>query len=134
MRFDSSDKVTIRAETSNDLLAIRSVNKMAFGRDAEALLVDRLRDESMIFKSLVAVEAGRIVGNIVFSNLWVQTETGGIEALALAPVSVLPDFQGRQIGTRLVIEGLKLCKQGQSVLVLVVGNPKYYSRFGFSAN
>jgi putative acetyltransferase len=125
--------ITIREETQDDILAIHDVNYKAFGQEAEAILVDRLRDELLIFKSLVAISGDKIVGNIVFSHLLLATPSGDRKALALAPMAVLPEFQRRKIGTHLVTQGLELCRKSEAVAVLVLGDPMYYKRFGFSA-
>jgi putative acetyltransferase len=124
--------VMIRAERSDDIAAVHAVNVEAFGREAEAALADRLREELRIFKSLVAVKDGNVVGNVVFSNLSLKTRSGDRNALALAPVAVLPEVQGRKIGTRLITGGLELCRGSEAIAVLVLGDPKYYTRFGFS--
>ena len=125
--------IEIREESPNDVLVVHQINCEAFGQEAEATLVDRLREESLIFKSLVAVMENKIVGNIVFSNLLLTTSSGAGNALALAPMAVLPEFQGRKVGTLLATRGLELCRQSEALAVLVLGNPTYYSRFGFSA-
>ena len=86
---------TIREETLDDAIAIREVNRLAFGGDAEGNLVDRLRDDGLVICSLVAEEEGRIVGHILFSQLQIETPNGVIRSAALAPMAVLPDRQGK---------------------------------------
>jgi putative acetyltransferase len=56
-----------------------------------------------------------------------------IEAISLAPVSVLPAHQRRGIGTLLVAEGLQICRDTGHDIILVLGEPQFYSRFGFSS-
>jgi len=123
----------IREETPDDVESIRQVNRAAFGAEAEAHLVDRLRSEGLVITSLVAVEDGRIVGHILFSELPVETKDGLLRVAALAPMAVLPEFQLRGIGSALVGHGLAACRERGQVGVLVVGHPAYYPRFGFSA-
>jgi putative acetyltransferase len=124
--------VVIRPETATDRDAIRHVNRLAFGQDAEGRLVDALRDGGHVRLSLVAETAGRVVGHILFSDLPVITRAGTVPALALAPMAVLPDFQNQGIGSALVRRGLEMCRQQGHRIVVVLGHPHFYPRFGFS--
>ena len=54
-------------------------------------------------------------------------------SLALAPLSVLPEFQGRGVGTALVKEAHKRARHLGFSSVIVLGTPEYYSRFGYIA-
>src|SRR5213079_1099748 len=94
--------ITIRPETSADHEAIRHVNRLAFGQDEEARLVDALREGGFVRLSLIAEEAGQVVGPILFSDLPIITDAGTVASLALAPMAVLPEFQNRGIGSALV--------------------------------
>lgn len=125
--------VTVRAETPEDLEAIREVNRQAFGREDEARLVDALRDGGFVRLSLVAEEGGRVVGHILFSDLPIVTQAGTLHALALTPMAVQPDRQRQGIGSHLVREGLRACADEGHRIVVVLGHPDYYPRFGFSA-
>src|SRR5262249_26345636 len=122
----------IRPETVADLDAIRHVNRLAFGQDTEARLVDALRDGDYLQVSLVAENAGQVVGHILFSKLPIITEAGTIWALALAPMAVLPEFQNQGIGSALVRSDLEACRDQGHRIVVVVGHPQFYPRFGFS--
>jgi putative acetyltransferase len=122
----------IRPETSADHQAIRHVNRLAFGQDAEASLVDALRDGGHVRLALVAEHAGRVVGHILFSDLPIVTGSGTVPALALAPLAVLPEFQNRGIGSALVRSGLDECRRQGHKIVVVLGHPHFYPRFGFS--
>ena len=122
--------MTIREETPDDVEAIRDVNRLAFGGDEEVRLVDALRAGGFVLVSLIATEAGSVIGHILFSKMG----TGTIFLAALAPVAVLPDHQRRGIGSALIRRGLDLCRDRGCEAVLVVGHPEYYPRFGFSAN
>ncbi len=125
--------LSIRNETPGDHDAIREVNRLAFGQDSEALLVDRLRAGGHVVASLVAVEQEQIVGHILFSELSVDAGARTLHAAALAPMAVRPDRQRRGIGSALVHRGLDVCRERGIAVVLVVGHPAYYPRFGFSA-
>lgn len=123
------------AETEDDYADIYEVNWQAFERAAEGRLVNMLRasKHNVPGLSLVAVKDGRVVGHILFTRLAIETQGGIFEALSLAPLAVLPAFQGQGIGSGLVTEGLKACKGLGFKAVVVVGHPDYYPRFGFSS-
>jgi putative acetyltransferase len=123
----------IRLETSADLDAIRHVHRLAFGQDAEARLVDALRDGGYVRLSLVAGQEGQVIGHILFSDLPIITDAGTVSALALAPLAVRPGYQNQGIGSALIRHGLITCKDHGHRIVVVLGHPKYYPRFGFSA-
>ena len=91
--------MNIRLEAPGDQDPIRQVNRLAFGGDDEARLVDQLRHGKFARLSLVAEQDGQIVGHILFSDLSIITEAGTLAALALAPMAVLPEFQNQGIGS-----------------------------------
>jgi putative acetyltransferase len=122
----------IRKELSEDLDAIREVNRLAFGQDAEARLVDRLRGDGLVVASLVAVEGDQLIGHILFSELPIATESAVIPAVALAPMAVIPVRQRQGVGSSLVREGLRECRDRGFAVVVVLGHLDYYPRFGFS--
>jgi len=124
--------ILIRPETSADHDAIRHVNRLAFGQGDEARLVDALRDGGFVRVSLVAQQAGQVVGHILFSDLPIITGAGTVPALALAPMAVLPEVQRQGIGSALVQKGLEACRQQGHRIVVVVGHLHFYPRFGFS--
>ena len=121
----------IRPETTEDIDAIHAVNVVAFETPAEAKLVDALRDAGVDpFLSLIAEFEGRVVGHILFSPVQVVGESTW-DALGLGPMAVHPDFQNRGIGSQLVHEGLQACRGIGHEVVVVLGHPKFYPRFGF---
>jgi putative acetyltransferase len=124
----------IRPETARDHESIRQVNRQAFGQDDEVELVDLLRDGKHVQVSLVAEMRHQIVGHIMFSELDIITPTATIRASALAPMSVLPEFQNQGIGSALVRRGLELCREQGIQIVIVLGHVWYYPRFGFSTS
>ena len=125
--------ITIRAERTEDFPAIHSVNLMAFGQEDEAFLVQRIRESSGFVPelSLVAAKDSRIVGHILFSRIHIETPTESVVVLSLAPMAVLPEFQNSGIGSQLVRQGLKKCRELGHTIVVVIGHPEYYPRFGF---
>ena len=120
----------IRLATSPDHGAIRALNLAAFEGGAEADLVEALRADGDVALELVAEEGGAIVGHILFSRLWADSE--GLY-MALAPMAVSPQRQRQGIGGRLVAGGLELCQEFGARAVVVLGHPDYYPRFGFTA-
>lgn len=123
---------TIRAETSEDVPAVRRVNEQAFARVEEAALVDALRAAARPYISLVAVEDEKVVGHIFFSTVEIVSADGEVRAaLGLAPMAVLPEHQRSGIGSQLVREGLKECRRLGHTIVVVLGHAEYYPRFGF---
>jgi putative acetyltransferase len=116
-------------------MAVREVHLRAFeDRGEEALLVELLYTARAAVVSLVAAAdpAGRIVGHILFSP--VQVDGRGSDPpimVGLAPVAVLPEHQGRGIGAHLIREGLQACREAGYGAAVVLGEPGYYSRFGF---
>jgi putative acetyltransferase len=123
--------ITIRAENAEDIPAVRRVNKLSFGRPQEAALVDALRAVAHPQVSLVAVEDGQILGHIFFSPVSIEPEDAHPAALGLAPMAVLPAYQRQGIGSQLVREGLRECQRIGCNVVVVLGHPEYYPRFGF---
>lgn len=118
--------VSVRDARPADRDAIRAVVEASFGGPAEADLVDALNDSGDAAISLVAAAGGEIAGHILFSRL-----EAPFPALALAPVSVVPDRQGKGIGATLIRAGLDRARAGGWRGVFVLGDPAYYGKFGF---
>ena len=127
------DQPVIRAETPDDRRGVRFINEAAFGTSEEADLVEALRLEGAVLLSLVAELEDRLVGHILFSRMWLQTAHGAVAAVALAPMAVLPRFQRRGVGGRLIRTGLDTLRAMGERIVIVVGHPDYYPRHGFSS-
>lgn len=116
----------LRAERAGDRAAVREAVTAAFGRADEADLVDELRSSGDCVYSLVAIEDARIVGHALFTRM-----AAPFPALALGPVAVVPERQGRGLGSRLIRAGLEAAAQAGWLGVFVLGDPAYYRRFGF---
>lgn len=129
--------LTIRLEAPIDIAAIHEVNTQAFGRPAEADLVDALRgsDAWIPALSLVAIreEAGGevVVGHALFCRIEIDTPEGAVEALSLGPVAVRPERQRAGVGGLLIRAGLEHAEELGFRAVIVLGHPEYYPRFGF---
>jgi len=121
----------IRPETPEDKASIRHVNKEAFGQEEEAGIIEKLRNRGVLTISLVAVQDDRTVGHIAFSPVKVESERSSFEAIALAPMAVLPAYQRKGIGSQLVRSGIKECQHLGHEIIVVLGHPNYYPRFGF---
>lgn len=126
-------EIAIRHEAEIDFGCISDVHLKAFRKPDEAALVKRLRQLSLFAPqmSIVAELENRIVGHILFSEITVANPQKSLRALALAPVAVLPRFQGKGIGSLLIKAGIKEMARLGFDVVLVLGEPAYYSRFGF---
>ena len=126
--------IIIRPETLEDYIVISEVNRLAFGRENEARLVKTIRQSANFNPklSLVAIKDKKVVGHILFSPITIQSQNGNIPALALAPLAVCPEFQNQGIGSQLVKQGLEECQRIGDI-VIVIGHPTYYTRFGFSS-
>jgi len=122
----------IRDERPRDEAAIHAVVAQAFGRATEADLVKSLRANGKVVVSLVAEEEGQVLGHVLFSPVVIEAVTASDAALGLAPLAVLPAFQRLGIGSALVSAGLARCRALGHTRVVVLGEPAYYERFGFS--
>jgi putative acetyltransferase len=124
--------MSIRAATPRDRDAIRLVEEGAFGQNAEAGLVDALIADGDAIVELVAEEDGQVVGHILFSRLFVQKGGKEFPAVALAPLAVDQSFHGSGIGGALIREAHIRLKAAGERLAIVLGDPAYYGRFGYS--
>src|SRR5438477_3372617 len=123
--------IAIRIETPDDSAAIQEVHTRAFAGPVEAKLVKLISERKKAVISLVALNDGKVVGHILFSRVTIAKSPATFNAVGLAPVAVLPEFQRKGIGSALIREGLERCKQAGYHAVVLIGDPAYYSRFGF---
>ncbi|MDR2515972.1 MAG: N-acetyltransferase [Spirochaetaceae bacterium] len=134
------ETITVRPETPDDYFTVECVVREAFldaphADGTEALLARKLRDRPSFVRSLdyVAVIEGAVAGNIMYSMCDIIGATGERwEALTLAPLSVLPRFQRRGVGSLLVRYTLDAARKAGFRAVLLYGHETYYPRFGFS--
>jgi len=125
--------VIIRPEEAGDETAIRLLLVNAFGGETEAKLVDELRSAGDVVLSLVAERDGEIRGHILFSRLWVRSNGQSFPAVALAPLAAHPGHQREGIGSALVEDAHTRLHAAGEKLSIVLGEPAYYSRFGYRA-
>jgi putative acetyltransferase len=121
--------MNIRPERPVDIDTIRSLTRAAFAK-TEAAIVDALRDAGALTLSLVSEVNGEIVGHVAFSPVTVGDDAGWY---GLGPVSVWPESQSRGIGQSLIRHGLDQLRQMGAKGCVLIGDPAYYSRFGFIA-
>lgn len=126
--------IRIRQEEQTDRAAVFDVVRRAFEHAGhtdhdEHHLVERLRESDAFVPelSLVAVDAGEVVGHVLFTRVRI----GDTVQLALAPVSVRPDRQRGGIGSLLIIEGHRIARRLGYGFVVVLGHEAYYPRFGY---
>jgi putative acetyltransferase len=126
-------EMLIRLEAAADFIAIDRVHRQAFGGGYEAALVRRLRDDGVVASALVAEQDGVAVGHMMLSWLAVRVEGRPLRAVALAPLAVLPERQRQGVGSRLVEAGIEAARREGVAAIIVLGHPRFYPRFGFSA-
>ena len=123
--------VTVRPEDVRDREAVHALHRAAFEPyGGEAELVEALREsaEHVPELCLVAVVGDRVAGHIFFSRARLDS---GHPVLALAPMAVHPSAQRQGIGSALVRQALQAAATTRYPLVVVLGHPEYYPRFGF---
>lgn len=98
--------ILIHPESPKDAAAISQVNHLAFNRENEAILVERLRQNNAITLSLVAEQDGQILGHILFSPVTITDGEFQWQAIGLGPMAVMPEFQHQGIGSALIRAGL----------------------------
>jgi putative acetyltransferase len=129
--------MTIRPETPNDFKAIENIHIAAFAnhpysKQTEHLIVNALRADHALTVSLVAEIDGKVVGHIAFSPIKINGQD--CPWFILGPVGVLPEHQRRGIGKALIREGLEAIRKLGAEGCVLVGDPAYYSRLGFTNN
>ncbi|MCX5778319.1 MAG: N-acetyltransferase [Elusimicrobia bacterium] len=126
-------KIDIRPEEEPDYKAIYQLIDKAFGRNNEALLIDTLRKtpEFVPGLSLVGRYCDKVVGHVLMYPVAIVEGDKRTITLALEPISVLPAYQKKGIGSKLVKVGLSKAKKLGFGSVVVVGHPEYYPQFGF---
>ena len=124
--------LTFRPVGPNDAVLIGRLVGEAFERDTEARLVGALRISDDLVLELIASDGANILGHVVFSRASITDGDEGLAIALLAPLSVRPDMQKHGIGTALVREALERLKRENIDIVVVVGDPAYFTRFGFS--
>jgi predicted N-acetyltransferase YhbS len=139
-RRNNGDDVTrsgtlVRSERPGDYADISDLTKRAFApmsyaSGKEHVLIEALRQHGALSVSLVAIEGGELVGHVAFSPA--KTSDSSSPWYALGPIAVEPKMQMRGIGSLLILEGITWLRSMNVAGCILVGEPKYYARFGFA--
>jgi len=130
----------IRRETVEEFSQIHELVKVAFqtakvsnGKEQDFVNHLRSSDNYIPELSLVAEENGKLIGHIMLTTTYIINGDNNVEALLLAPISVVFECRNRGVGSSLIKESFKLAKEMGYKSVFLVGDPAYYHRFGFKA-
>ena len=123
--------MNVRPARAADLEELLAVHRAAFGRREEADMAAAIVESGQFPPelSLAAVADDRIVGHVISS--WVGLAGSKQRLLQLGPIGVLPELQGRGIGSALVQASLEAARALGEPVLLLEGHPAYYGRFGF---
>lgn len=116
----------IRHERPEDITAIHALHVDCFETEVEAKLVDELRADGDAVVSLVIETEGALIGHVMFSRLGAP-----LPSLALAPVAVAKPYRAKGVAHGLIREGIDCARAQEEAAVFVLGDPRYYRRFGF---
>lgn len=131
--------LTIRQEEEKDYRKVFALTEEAFrtmehSDHQEHFLVERLRKSDAFIPELSLVaenEDGVIAGHILFTKIKIENSSESFDSLALAPVSVKPEFQNQGIGGQLILFGHLVAKELGHQSVILIGHENYYPRFGY---
>ena len=131
-------RITIRQEVTSDFAAVFDLIAEAFSTELlsdhqEQFLVERLRRSNAFIPelSLVAEDGSQVVGHILLTKLQIRNNDKVFDSLALAPVSVHPDYQKRGIGALLIGRAHQMAKELGYQSIVVLGHENYYPKFGY---
>lgn len=131
-------EIILRQETPSDYPAVAEAIQSAYqdvgySNHREQFMVERLRNSEAFIPqlSLVAEADQKIVGHILLTKIVIHTQNGSIASLALAPLSIVPEFQRQGVGSQLVLEAHRIAKELGYQSIVVLGHAKYYPRFGY---
>lgn len=123
----------VRGEKNADLDTITEIYRLAYGREDEGNFINAIRKTKSYEKgfSLIAEKDGAALGHVMFSKGFITHRGRRFKCLVLGPVAVMPEHRRKGIGTALINEGLERAREVGFGAVVVVGDPVYFSRFGF---
>lgn len=118
---------------TTERLIEKAFKEAEYSDHKEHVLVEKLRqsDDFLPELSLVAEFNGKIIGHIMFTRLIIDDGKKKHKSLALAPLSVLPQYQNKGVGSKLIIEGIRIARELGHRSVIVLGNNSFYQNFGF---
>jgi putative acetyltransferase len=126
--------LTIRPEVPSDIPSIHTLTQAAFlhaphTAHTEQFIVDALRKAGALSLSLVAVDGEQLLGHVAISPVTISDGASGW--YGLGPISVMPQYQKQGIGSMLMVEVLEKLKESGASGCVLVGDPTFYTRFGF---
>ena len=132
-------KINVRQETESDRTAIADViiaayKDVYYSNKREQIMVERLRKSSSFIPELSLVaedDNGNMAGHILLTKLQIQHQDQSYEGLALAPLSIKPDYQNQGIGGTLIMESHSIARGLGYKYIVVLGHAKYYPKFGY---
>jgi putative acetyltransferase len=125
--------VSIEQETAEHWKAIDALTRVAFRGDYEADLAERLRHDGLVIGAFVALDDNKVIGHIMLSELPTEVDGRRVKAACLAPMSVSALHRQQGIGARIIETGIAAVRERGYEAVFVLGDPSYYTRFGFSS-
>ncbi|MFD1413302.1 GNAT family N-acetyltransferase [Oceanobacillus jeddahense] len=131
--------INLRQETPEDYQKTEKLIEQAFRNEEmsdqqEHLLIQRIRTSTAFIPELSIIAVSQqddVIGQILFSKIAIKNKERTTVSLALAPVSVHPDYQNQGLGAMLIKKGLEKAKEAGYTSVIVLGHAAYYPRFGF---
>lgn len=124
-------EVVVRAATDDDAAAVLAVVGAAFADEPEVVPLQRALAARSDNHGWVAELDGTVVGHVGLTRCWIDAEPRLVEALVLSPLSVAPHAQRRGVGTALVARAVAGAEALGAPVVLLEGDPAYYSRLGW---
>ncbi len=127
------NSIYIRETNASDFQDIFNVEEKAFGYEKEAILTAELLsdDSAQPILSFLAFDDNKAIGHILFTRAYLENKEEQPLYHILAPLAVIPEYQNKGIGGKLIIEGIKRLKDMGSELIFVLGHIEYYPKFGF---
>ncbi|HKI75165.1 MAG TPA: N-acetyltransferase [Pseudomonadales bacterium] len=122
--------IGLRDEHRSDAPYLRKIVREAFDRDTEARIVDLARQRHEVIYSIVAEIDGKLVGHVLVTPMKLEPDKG-LRCIAIGPIAVTPEHQGNGIGSKLMQEVIERAREDGVDAILLLGNPRYYHRFGF---
>ncbi|MEA4815270.1 MAG: N-acetyltransferase [Lachnospiraceae bacterium] len=137
LKIEDND-ITLRLEEPKDYKEVENLTREAFWNVNslgcnEHYLMHIMRNSQSFISELcyVAVYNGKIIGNIAYTHAVILSDVTKHAVISFGPLSVLPEFQKRGIGSRLILKTKELALQMGHKAILIYGDPDYYCRFGF---
>ena len=137
--FITNMEIKLRQESAADHDAITKAiiaayKNVEYSNHREHIMVERLRNSNAFIPELsIVAELGNeeIAGHILLTRIHIHKQDETFEALTLAPLSIIPEYQNKGIGKRLVLESHRVAKDLGFEFIAVLGHANYYPKFGY---